>query len=123
MPPFLHRFLALGFLSRGMLADSWAGAGLAVLRNTARLLPRHWRNAQCWFSAVAAGGRGCPEGSSGTCSPSLLWSSLWHCVGRGGAADWFFLFFFPHGSFKESVLYLLQCCFCFMFCFFGLEDY
>lgn len=27
MPPFLHRFLELGFLSRGMPADSWAGAG------------------------------------------------------------------------------------------------
>ena len=124
MPPFLHRFLELGFLSRGMLADSWAGAGLAVVRNTARLLPRHWRTVRCWFSAVAAGGRGPRRGAQEPVLLPLCGHLSGHCVGRRGGADWFFLFFFfPHGSFKESVLYLLQCCFCFVFCFFGLEDY
>ena len=95
MPPFLHHFLELGFLSRGMLADSWAGAGLAVVRNTARLLPRHWRNARCWFSAVAAGGRGARRGAQEPVLLPFCGHLSGHCVGRGGGADWFFFFFFP----------------------------
>ena len=54
--------------------------------------------------------------------PSVV-ISLGTAWGEVGVQIGFSFFFFPHGSFKESVLYLLQCCFCFVFCFFGLEDY
>lgn len=104
MPPFLHGLLELGFLSRGMLAGSWAGAGPAVFRNTARLLPKHRRNAQCWFSAVAAGGGEGAGGAQEPVLPSFCGHISGHSMGRGGGADWFFLFlsFFSQMDHFES---------------------
>ena len=98
MPPFLHRFLELGFLSRGMPADSWAGAGrlssetLQGCQNTGGTCSA---GSQQWLQAVGRGGGRGGELRNLFSLPSVVISlgTAWGEVGVQIGFSFFFLFF------------------------------